>query len=201
MRLTPSRVRIVCDTSRPLRAEGVDPAGRTIENGLDFEWTVDARVGALTVSDSASSCAIFTAGSEPAEGVISVVAHCGGLTALGEVPVEVLDEIIAGRSGEGIPEPEFVNQPGAPWRSRMLEERWQINAGHRDYRAVADRPTLKLRYLAMLFAKEIVVRSHQDPRLEKPLEQMAEIISYADQRLAARGRTRRGDPPRAPGNE
>lgn len=126
------------------------------------------------------------------DGTLTVVAQSAGLTAISEVPVEILDEFTSGKSGEGIPEPEFVNQPSASWRSRMLDERWQINVGHRDYRAVVDRPALKLRYMAMLFAKEIVVRSHQDPRLEKPLEQMAEIVSYADQRLAARGRPRRG---------
>ena len=37
-------------------------------------------------------------------------------------------------------------------------------------------------------AKEIVLRSHQDPRLEAPLEQLVEVGSYADRRLSRRGR-------------
>jgi hypothetical protein len=45
-----------------------------------------------------------------------------------------------------------------------------------------------LRYLAMLFAKEVVLRSTLDPRLERPLEQLVEIAAYADRNLAARGR-------------
>ncbi|HUP24609.1 MAG TPA: hypothetical protein VNB06_16910 [Thermoanaerobaculia bacterium] len=38
--------------------------------------------------------------------------------------------------------------------------------------------------LALLFAKEDVLRNTQDPRLEKPLEQLAEIAAYADRSLA-----------------
>lgn len=70
----------------------------------------------------------------------------------------------------------------------MEDGRWQVNAGHRDYRATVDRAALKLRYMTMLFAKEIVLRSHQDPRLEAPLEQLVEVGSYADRRLSRRGR-------------
>ena len=51
-------------------------------------------------------------------------------------------------------------------------------------------PTLKLRYLALLFAKEVVLRSSQDPRLDAPLEQLVEIASFADRNL---GRRRRRD--------
>ncbi|HEV3457110.1 MAG TPA: hypothetical protein VHG32_11155, partial [Thermoanaerobaculia bacterium] len=57
------------------------------------------------------------------------------------------------------------------------------------------RPPLKLRYLALLFAKEVVLRSSGDPRFEAPLEQLVEVAAYADRRLSAsRGRRRRGVP-------
>ena len=57
-----------------------------------------------------------------------------------------------------------------------------------DFRAVAEKPAHKLRYLAALFAKEIVLRSSGDPRLERPLEQLVEVFSYADLRLVRGGR-------------
>ena len=38
----------------------------------------------------------------------------------------------------------------------------------------------------MLFAKEVVLRSSQDPRLERPLEQLVEVAAYADRNLARR---------------
>ena len=74
----------------------------------------------------------------------------------------------------------------------MLDGRWQVNGGHREYRTIADRPALKLRYLAMLFAKEIVLQNTQDPRFEKPLEQLVEVASYADLRLSDKRGPRRG---------
>jgi hypothetical protein len=99
--------------------------------------------------------------------------------------VEVSEDFGA-HANEGIPEPEFVSSPGAAWRSRIHEGRWQVNTAHPEYRDCADRPALKLRYLAMLFAKEVVLRSHQDPRLSEPLEQLVEVAGYADRKLAAK---------------
>jgi hypothetical protein len=60
---------------------------------------------------------------------------------------------------------------------RLIEEdgRWQVNSGHRDFGEVTESPALKRRHLVMPFAKEIVLRSHQDPRLKKPLEQTVEL--------------------------
>ena len=87
-----------------------------------------------------------------------------------------------------------MDQPQASWRSRVQDGRWQVNAGHADYIASSSRPTLKLRYLAMLFAKEVVLRSTQDPRLAEPLEQMVEVAAYADRELtekSPRGRRRK----------
>ena len=101
----------------------------------------------------------------------------------------------ASNGSEGIPEPEFVDLPGERWRSRMLEGHWQLNSGHREYREIAGRPALKLRYLAMLFAKEVVLKSHQDPRLEQPLEQLVEVAAYADRNFAkGRGGRKRKQP-------
>ncbi len=119
-----------------------------------------------------------------------------GAEASAAAPVEVL-EILPSDANEGIPEPELVDAPGASWRSRFHMERWQVNTGHADYKANSARPALKLRYLAMLFAKEVVLRSSQDPRLEAPLEQMVEVAAYADRRLTERpprGRKGTGKP-------
>ena len=57
---------------------------------------------------------------------------------------------------------------------------------------IAEQPALKLRYLAMLFAKEVVLQSHQDPRAELALEQLVEVAAYADRNLAETRRGRRG---------
>ena len=41
-------------------------------------------------------------------------------------------------------------------------------------------------------AKEVVLRSNADPRLEKPLEQFVEVAAFADRNLSRRGRRRSG---------
>jgi len=190
VKLTPSPLRVECRGRRQVRAHALDATGRAVEDTVDYAWSLDAAVGALVPDERSADRALLSAGNEEATGTLAVVARCGGREARAEAEVEVLEEIPAGRAGEGIPEPQLVHQPGAAWRSRMHDGRWEVNTGHRDFRTVADRPALKLRYLAMLFAKEIVVRSHQDPRLTQPLEQLVEISSYADRRLVTRGRAR-----------
>jgi len=193
--IVPAKIRIECSARRRVHARCFDSSGRAVEESVTFEWSLTPEVGTIQTPEDipAGGPEIAIQASEhPAEGRVSVLARGeSGASAIAEAPVEILEEILRGNASEGIPEPEFVDQPGSLWRSRMLDERWQVNAGHRDFRAIADRPALKLRYLATLFAKEIVLRSHQDPRLEKPLEQLAEIAAYADRNLTTGRRGRR----------
>jgi hypothetical protein len=186
VRLTPAPLKVECGGQRGARARALDAGGRPIEEAVTYRWRLDGPVGRLKVRVDPSRV-LLTAGDQPASGSLGVLAEAGGREARTEIAVEVLEELPSGRSDEGIPEPELVNLPGAPWRSRIAEGRWQVNAGHREYRTLADRPALKLRYLAMLFAKEVVLRSSQDPRLELPLEQLVEVAAYADRQLS-RGR-------------
>lgn len=152
--------------------------------------------GQIVMSPEGPECDVkVVAAPEPAEGTLAVRAVSGDREARAEIPVEVLEMLPKKGSSEGIPEPELLDLPAELWRSRMLEHRWQVNSGHRDYLALADQPTLKLRYLALLFAKEVVLRNYQDPRLDRPLEQLVEVMTYADQRLSSRGqRRKRGGP-------
>lgn len=196
VRIRPAAVRVECGGSRRLRARALDVRGRRIEEGVAYEWSLAGPVGELAETEAQAGSALLCAAEAPAEGSIHVRAYQGDREARAEAPVEVLDELPAARPDEGIPEPEFVHQPGAGWRSRMADGRWQVNSGHREYRAIAERPALKLRYLAMLFAKEVVVRSHHDPRLAEPLEQLVEVAAYADRNLAARP-PRRGRKPKS----
>jgi hypothetical protein len=195
LRITPATVRVECGGERRVSAQALDATERVIEDPVTFTWRLDGPVGNLFADPSAEDghAVVLKAGTEPAEGTLSVIARSGESEATAEAAVEVVDELASsGRSNEGIPQPEFVHQPGAAWRSRMLDGRWQVNSGHREFRAIDDQPALKLRYLAMLFAKEVVLRSHQDPRLERPLEQLVEVSAYADRNLSQRRRGRRG---------
>lgn len=190
--LTPSPLRVECGGQRHARARALDAGGREVAGPVGFLWQVRGPVGRLKVRANPSRV-LLTAAERPAAGMLAVLARADGREAMAEVAVEVVEELDSPHSDEGIPEPELVDLPGAGWRSRIADGHWQVNAGHREYRAITDQPALKLRYLAMLFAKEVVLRTSQDPRLEAPLEQLVEVAAYADRQLAAgRGRRKKG---------
>ena len=191
VKLTPTPLYVECRGRRGARARALDATGRPVEDEVEYCWSIDGPIGTLIHDGLPPERVILAAGDVEAKGRLTVVASSEGREARAETEVEVLAEIPAGPGSEGIPEPKLVHRPGAPWRSRMEDGQWEINTGHRDFRTVADRPALKLRYLAMLFAKEIVVRSHQDPRLAPALEQLVEVAAYADRRFSARGRKKK----------
>jgi hypothetical protein len=194
VKILPSLIRLECGTERHARALAVDVSGRPVEEVLAYAWRLSEGVGELLTEDDASPAVTVRAGDRPGKGSLAVVCRSGAVETGAEARVEIVEQLAAGRE-EGIPEPELLDLPGAPWRSRVADGRWQVNSGHPEYRAIADRPPLKLRYLALLFAKEVVLRSSGDPRFEAPLEQLVEVAAYADRRLSAsRGRRRRGVP-------
>ena len=191
VRLSPGSIRVQCGLERRVRARAFDASRREITAGVSFQWRLSGPVGRLASDEQEADRCRVVAGDRPGEGEIEVVATRGQRSARASAAVEVMEELPAPGSSEGIPEPELVDQPAAPWRSRVVEGRWQVNSGHPEYREIADRPALKLRYLALLFAKEIVLRSSQDPRLEGPLEQVVEVAAYADRKLSERRPGRR----------
>ncbi len=188
------------DQRRKVRAEPVDASGRRIEEPVRFAWILEGLPGEIHSplrgegmpghGEDAGSEVVLTVFGTVGKGLLRVRAGTAGLEAEAEAVVTVVDESGRGGGSEGVPEPEFVEDPGGRWRSRMQEDRWQVNTSHPDFRAVTESPALKLRYLAMLFGKEVVERSHRDPRLAGPLEQLVEVVAFADRSLTAK-RTRR----------
>jgi hypothetical protein len=187
--ISPARIVVETGGERIVRAHGLDASGRRIEEGVDFAWEVLGPVGTVRRDPGR---VVIEAPDSPGEGVLSVRARerATGNEASATAPVEVV-EILPSSANEGIPEPELLDAPAASWRSRLHEGRWQVNSGHPDYRASSSRPATKLRYLALLFAKEVVLRSSQDPRFEDPLEQVVEVAAYADRKLSERPPGRR----------
>jgi hypothetical protein len=196
VRIIPPQLRVECGGTRRARAQALDERGRAIRPtaavDVSFTWELWGQIGSLTELSDASDQILYTAAKHPVEGILSVHATCDDGEASAVIPVEVVEKLPPGPSDEGIPEPELVDQPGARWRSRISSGRWQVNAGHPDYKASSTRPALKLRYFAFLFAKEVVLRSSQDPRLESPLEQLVEVAAFADRKITERPAGRRG---------
>ena len=193
--ISPARVVVETASEKVVRAHARDASGRKIEEGVDFTWGVRGPVGTVR---SDPGRVVLAASESPGEGILSAHARERATEneASAAAPVEVV-EILPSSANEGIPEPELVDASSASWRSRLHEGHWQVNSGHPDYRASSGRPAMKLRYLALLFSKEVVLRSSQDPRLEDPLEQVVEVAAYADRKISERppgGRPRRPKP-------
>jgi hypothetical protein len=207
VRIVPGAIHLEPEQRRIVRADPLDASGRKTDEVVRFTWSLEGIPGELSFVGNAPGAPSvhgedefgpkvgLTAGGTTGEGVLRVRARSDSGQVWAEATVRIVDELTSRAGGEGIPEPEFVDEPGARWRSRMQEERWQVNASHPDFRAIAASPALKLRYLAMLFGKEVVQRSRQDPRLASPLEQMIEVAAYADRTLAMKRRRKSGRKP------
>lgn len=194
LRARPGVLRVPPGETRHVRIAAVDASGRAVEEVVSFRWITDGAIGEVTADDPPVRAAgtvrlRLDAASDYADGALHVFASAASGEAQLEIPVFLTDEDRASGADEGIPEPALVDAPGERWRSRMLEGAWQVNSAHRDFTSLAERPAVKLRYLAMLFAKEVVLHDVQDPRLAAPLEQLVEIAVYADRKLAT-GRKR-----------
>ncbi len=192
--LVPAEITVACGGARRVRASAADAAGGRAEEPLSYEWELDASAGHLEFVGAKgdplpSPSEVVVRGAEsPADGWLRVRVTSGRLSASTDAPVHVVDQLTTGRSSEGIPPPVLVDDRQGAWRSRWREQRWEVNAGHRDYRSVCAQPSLKLRYLSLLFAKEVVLMSANDPRLEGVLEQLVEVQAFADRNLARRRR-------------
>jgi hypothetical protein len=83
----------------------------------------------------------------------------------------------------GVPEPTFVEEPGASWRSRMRGGRWEVNSGHADFITACETSRRRFRYLATLLAKEIVVHSFPSPEIGPALERLVGVLAITERRV------------------
>jgi hypothetical protein len=115
---------------------------------------------------------------------VSAEAHDEADSAAGEAVVEIVDSL-TGTSGPraGIPEPVFVDDPAGGWRSRMRDGTWEVNSGHPDFQSAGTGARRKLRYLAALLAKEIVLYSFPMPQLGSALERLVGVLSITERQL------------------
>lgn len=180
----PSKLELAVGERRELKAIAVDEHGRTIQEGLRFEWRASSALALTAVNELATVEALSVS---PAE-TVEVVVKQGERERMFMVPVRVLSELHR-RGDAGIPQPEEVSEPLQPWRSRLVDDRWQINVGHPDYRAFANEARPRLRYLAMLLSKEIVSRNFPQPGVGGILEELVGVLA-ALERSGAWGRAR-----------
>jgi hypothetical protein len=176
VRIVPRKLRLLPGSSRALTAKAADASGRRILEGVAFAWRLLEGEGQLAAEGEKAT---FTAAAATGTARIGVEARDAGGAAEAEALIEVVEKLAGENPDAGIPDPERVVDPAGDWRSRVAGRRWQYNAAHPDYKAVVDEPRRRLRYLVHLFAKEIVLWNYGEPKDERLLERMVEVLTYA----------------------
>jgi len=90
-----------------------------------------------------------------------------------------------GRRKKGLPGYTFKNAPGELWRSRFdtANSLIIINNGHADFIYASKSKTRKLRYIAKLFTKELVLSNFPEASKKDLLERMIELQMYMEENL------------------
>jgi hypothetical protein len=173
-RIVPATLRLPPAAERGLQGRALDADGRVVSGEPRFEWRL---LGPGELSAEATLARYRAPPEEAAARIVLRVVHEGRETAA-EADVVVREGAGRPDRAAGIPEPEPVNAPSEPWRSRIRAGRWEYNEGHRDHLAVRDDDQRRLRYLIHLFAKELVLRNYGSPQEEELLERMVEVLTH-----------------------
>ncbi len=183
--IVPNETRVERLGRRPLRVQGRDAAGTIVREGFEVQWSVAEGLG--HVEPAHGKHAVFLASPFPGTVKIRASVQASPSPIEAEAVIEVVEELgTDSTSRTGIPEPVFVEEPGAPWRSRMRESVWEVNSAHPDFRAACETARRKLRYLSALLAKEIVMHSFPSPQIGSTLERMVEVLTIVEKRLEAK---------------
>ncbi len=181
VQLTPGKARVPAGSARTFVARPLDADGRPVRVPVVFSWLLDG-AGTLDVDDRRAR---FRAPEHLGGATLTVTASTNDAEASAGAAIEVVDATPSPSADGGIPDPVPVHAPDERWRSRMHEQGWEYNTGHRDYVAATRTEARRLRYLVHLFAKEIVLRNFGRPGDGDVLERMVQVLTH----LEARGNT------------
>jgi len=188
VRIAPASCVLPVGTSRTFRAVARDRSNRAIDSGVRFRWQLVEGDGALTNDDG--EIATFTAAGEPALVRLGLTATQGDTVCEAEALVTVTDSLLPdarepSASRQGLPGYTFERAPGKLWRSRYDAEQNVIvvNNGHRDFVYASRSKALKLRYVARLYAKELVLHNFPGETPERLLERLIELSLYTEENL------------------
>jgi hypothetical protein len=188
VRIAPSSCVLPISKSRTLRAIARDRSRHQVEHDLAFAWEVVEGDGSL--ENSHDEIVKFTAPAEPGLTRLRVIATQGEITCEAEALLTVTDSLLpetgeSSTSKQGLPGYTFKRAPGELWRSRFDTEHnvIVINNGHRDFVFAARARALKLRYIARLFAKELVCKNFPGYSPGDLLERMIELLLYTEENL------------------
>lgn len=187
VRVSPASSTVPVDGSRTFRGLARDRSKRPVEQDLQWQWQLIEGGGRL--ENEEGEIVTFHAPREPGLTRLKLTVKQGEIECSAEALVTVTDSLVdapqfAG-SKQGIPSYTFQKAPGELWRARFDMEKnvIVINSGHRDFVFAFRNQTLKLRYIARLFAKELVLRNFPGVSAGDLLERLIELSLYVEENL------------------
>jgi hypothetical protein len=181
LRIQPSRATVVRGTDKHLAAQALDNRGRRLDRDVLIRWQCDSPLGEL--EDRGDGRAVFHAGGDEGKVTIEATAISAERTASASCKLEIVQSRLQAPGDRGIPQPDLVEAAAEEWRSRVLNDRWQINSGHPDFLATSASARLRLRYLLSLLAKEVVLRSFGQPLDGPLLEKLVEVLAFSERQM------------------
>lgn len=188
VRISPQSSVIAVGQTQSLRALCRDKSRRIVDRDVVLEWRI--LDGTAVLSDATAEIVTVSVSNEPGMVRVGVTAVEGDAICESEAVITVTDELVVGRSrrseaGKGLPGYTFFHAPGSLWRSRYDsdENLIVVNNGHRDFVYANRNNALKLRYVARLFAKELVQKNFPGASAEEALERMIELTLYMEENL------------------
>jgi hypothetical protein len=185
--ISPASCVLPVNQSRTLRAVPRDRIRRLVEEGVAFRWALVEGQGRL--DDAEGEIVTFHAPAEPGLTRIKVTVAQGAVECGAEAMITVTDTLLPSKepasARQGLPGYTFQRAPGELWRSRYdaAQNVIVVNNGHRDFVYAARSRALKLRYIARLFAKELVLKNFPGYSPEQLLERMIELSLYTEENL------------------
>ncbi len=187
--VSPRSSMVLVDKRAKLHAMARDKSKRAIDSGVDFTWRVIEGAGRIEPADG--EFVEYLSPSEPEVAIVEVSGRQGEILLAAQATITVAAELVPRGIGEeiafkgGLPGYTFRRAPGEHWRSRYdLEQSLiVINNAHADFIFASRQETTKLRYIARLYTKEIVLANFPGASKEELLERMVELTLYVEDNL------------------
>ena len=189
-RILPASSIVKVGGGKKLRLVARDRKGSVIDGGLSVRWRIDDGCGSLDAEEGEFSA--FYAPDEPCVAEIQAEISQGEVQLSAEARITVVDTLLADDDSQGgtserkgLPSYTFKHAAGELWRSRFVETQNLIfiNNGHADYVYAAKTKIRKLRYIAKLYAKELVLTNFPGLDRELLLERLIELQLYVEENL------------------
>lgn len=184
VKIFPKVATVLVNNEKRFTATPYDAKNRVILSGIKFEWSAPTALGVLEAQEN---MAIYKAG--PQQGVTSIEVRCrqGGVEKSDQATlVLVLERPAGSQLTKGLPPPLYTAGPADGWRSRWNQNLRviEVNSAHRDFKFSKPKQMHFRRYLARLYAKELVLLNYGDAvNNTAALERLIEVVTYIEQRL------------------